>query len=1043
MRRASARAPDLYALGIVAYEALLGRRPFTASSVSALASMHCHDPVPSVGEGFAPAWDRFFARALAKDPDDRPATALELAATLRVAAGIGSAPEDLPRLDEGIRDAWLAEAPQNLAEGVAGLDSARNVHQARDAARDLFRGLVRYLVAIALAARAQVRSEHDDPAVRELLRALRGRELDEDERIKLLRLLVRPFADRRGAYPVPELVDFVGRGGDGERDAIDAMLQLRPSTDHVGSEDVVRSQLVQFIPALAKVMRAAAFVLEYPLVIPRDHVPERWMGMRRQRRTIAFVKATDLVDDQALLLDRDGRRALVMSPARPGDRADRRHRARVVHLRRPRSPRRAHDRRARRYGTTTPPSRDWFAERVLRGSPARAEKREDDRPRTSASRRSRPPTPIASSAASTRSTPSSIACAGKRYSSSSSPSGAGKSSFVHAGVMPGLPTDWRAITMRPGMAPLTALAARLAAAHVSTADLRPILESAPAAAASIVAHAAGTGAIVIVVDQLEELFTLCPNADERDKFAAVLAHLSASAEGSTRVICTVRDDFLMHVESLAPLRAALSSALFLIGNPSRDVLIARSSAARRIGYELSDGDLAAEMVDVVADRPGALALLSFTASRLWELRDRRFKQLTRKAYEAMGGVAGALGQHAESTFLSFVADEQRVAREAFRYLVTADMTRAVLMADELRQRLASPRSDAVIAKLVDARLLAVVEGETHSHIEIIHEALIAAWPRLQQWTREDSADSRSRDEIRTAAKQWADRGRPRELLWRGGVLAELTRWRAHVQLTELESAFADASRADAARGTRIRRIIAAVAIAITAVFVAMLLRANSHATQAQSHAEDLLRESTFDQGRLRMLAGDKLGALPFLAQAYRMGETGAGNRLMIEEALRPTRARLLTLEGHTDRLWQVIYSPDGKLLATASGDGTASVWDAETGAMIGEIRLNGAALAIAFSSDSKLLAVGGRDAGVRIWDVVQRQVTMTLPVDGLVTDVAFSPDRTQLVAAGQGVLTSWRLADHTPRDLSTTPGGVNIAFRRTGHGSWRGTSTAR
>ncbi|MCX5741054.1 MAG: hypothetical protein NT062_00990, partial [Proteobacteria bacterium] len=440
---------DLYALGIVAYEALLGRRPFIASTITAFAHMHCHEPVPLVGPGFSSAFDRFFARALAKDPDDRPATALELAATLRVAAGIGSAPEDLPRLDEGIRDAWLAEAPQNLAEGIAELDGARNVHQARDAARDLFRGLIRYLIALALAARAQVRGDRDDPSVRELLRALRQRELDEEERIKLLRLLVRPFATRRGAYPIPELVDLVGLAGD-PRDVIEAMLQLRPSTDHVGAEDVVRSQLVQFIPSLAKVLRASAFVLDYAVVVPREGNAERWMGMRRQRRTLAFVREV-LVADQAVLLDRDGRRALVLWP--------------LIQVTAPTAGTEREsfvfDGRGRLGArlTATPTSFehhdplvwDWFAEHVLGEVEGETERREDDRP---------PYLGLASFAASDadrfvgrereidtfinrlRKQPLQVVVG---------PSGAGKSSFVHAGVVPGLPTGWRTITLRPGM----------------------------------------------------------------------------------------------------------------------------------------------------------------------------------------------------------------------------------------------------------------------------------------------------------------------------------------------------------------------------------------------------------------------------------------------------------------------------------------------------------------------------------------------------------------------------------------------------------------
>ncbi|MCX5746915.1 MAG: WD40 repeat domain-containing protein, partial [Proteobacteria bacterium] len=582
------------------------------------------------------------------------------------------------------------------------------------------------------------------------------------------------------------------------------------------------------------------------------------------------------------------------------------------------------------------------------------------------------------------------------------------------------------------MTPLTALALRLSAAGVSTQDLRPLLESAPAAAATLVAHAAGDGVIVVVVDQLEELFTLCASAEERERFATVLAHLAASADGTTRVICTVRDDFLMHVESLAPLRASLSAALFLIGNPSRDDLVRTIvEPARRIGYELSDPELAGEMVDVVADRPGALALLSFTASRLWELRDRRFHQLTRKAYEGMGGVAGALGQHAETTFLSLIADEQRVAREAFRHLVTADKTRAVLFQDELRQRLASPRSDAVIAKLVDARLLAVIEGETRSQIEIIHEALIGAWPRLQQWTREDTADSRSREQIRAAAKQWADRDRPRELLWRGDLLRELARWRTHVTLTDLEAEFADASRAEGARGTNIRRALVAFAIVVTAVFLVVLARANAHAQHAQAAAEALLRDSTFDQGRLRMLQGDKLGALPFLAQAYKMGETGAANRLMIEEAVRPTRARVGVLEG-TDKLWQIAYSPDGTRLATASLDGPARIWDATSGAQLAVITLDGAAQAVAFSPDGRRLAIGGRDASVRIWDVAAGRQLAALPVAARVTQVTFSPDGSQLLAAGDNSVVVWTAAGVRQRELTGFEGGVGAAFAADG-----------
>src|SRR6185295_11778479 len=172
---------DLYALGVVAYEALTGRRPFVAATLTEYVDLHCFAEVPPLGEGFSPALDRMFQRALAKRPEDRWGSALELAAALRAASGLGSGTADLPKLDETTRDAWLADAPQPLAESIAALDGARNAHQARDAAQELVRNLVRYLLALAVATHAQVREDRGDPALLELVRTMRRRDLREEE----------------------------------------------------------------------------------------------------------------------------------------------------------------------------------------------------------------------------------------------------------------------------------------------------------------------------------------------------------------------------------------------------------------------------------------------------------------------------------------------------------------------------------------------------------------------------------------------------------------------------------------------------------------------------------------------------------------------------------------------------------------------------------------------------------------------------------------------------------------------------------------------
>jgi len=297
---------DLYALAVVAYEALTGRRPFDDLAVADRGELRCRGKVPPLGPGFPPALDRMFARALAERPEDRWHTALELAAALRAASGLGTGGADLPRIEAGVRDAWLADAPQPLAELVAVLDSARNAHQAHIASHELVRNLVRYLLAVALALRAQTRGGQDDPALLELVRALDRRELSTEERVRLLRLLVRPLTGRASTHSIPELIELVTPGPDGT-DGLDPLLALHSSNDHAGAEDAVRARLGRQLPELTRLLQKTAFVLDYTLVVPRHQAAERWAGLRRPHRLPATVTGGELVDDHPMLLDRNGR----------------------------------------------------------------------------------------------------------------------------------------------------------------------------------------------------------------------------------------------------------------------------------------------------------------------------------------------------------------------------------------------------------------------------------------------------------------------------------------------------------------------------------------------------------------------------------------------------------------------------------------------------------------------------------------------------------------------------------------------------------------
>jgi len=336
----------------------------------------------------------------------------------------------------------------------------------------------------------------------------------------------------------------------------------------------------------------------------------------------------------------------------------------------------------------------------------------------------------------------------------------------------------------------------------------------PAEAAARLSESLAPGeTLVLIVDQFEELVTLCADVEERYRFSNVLDAFSRTAGGRIRIVLTLRDDFLIQIQQLPAFRGRLSSTLQLLGTPAaEDLLRVVIEPAKRVGYSFDDSLLPRKMVDAVAQYPGALALLSFTAAQLWALRDRQLRLMRGKTYEALGGVGGALAHHAETTLTQLPETDHSLVREAFRQLVTSQGTRSTLSRKELLEVLGGgDGARAVVNTLVNARLLVASEtGDRDDRIEIIHEALIVMWPRLVGWLREDAETARLRDALRASARQWHERNRPVGLLWRAEALAEYTLWRRRFRglLTETEQSFAEASVRDEARSSTIRRGLA-------------------------------------------------------------------------------------------------------------------------------------------------------------------------------------------------------------------------------------------
>ena len=258
--------------------------------------------------------------------------------------------------------------------------------------------------------------------------------------------------------------------------------------------------------------------------------------------------------------------------------------------------------------------------------------------------------------------------------------------------------------------------------------------------------------------------------------------------------------------------AELSQGLFFLPTPGtaglRDALV---QPAEMANYRFESPEIVEDMIRHLESTPGALPLLQFAATKLWESRDAARKMLTSAAYESIGGIAGALASHADSVLAKMPQNSQALARAILLRLVTPEHTRAIVGIQELRE-LAKDQNEAqrLVDELVQARLLVVQTGTGAggATIEIVHESLIQSWPTLRRWLEETSEDSAFLEQLRNAAKQWQMKGQATDLLWRGELVEELKRFqrRFRGELPATQVAFMESTIALEGRAGRRKKV---------------------------------------------------------------------------------------------------------------------------------------------------------------------------------------------------------------------------------------------
>ncbi|MFE7897374.1 hypothetical protein ACFU3E_07525 [Streptomyces sp. NPDC057424] len=552
-------------------------------------------------------------------------------------------------------------------------------------------------------------------------------------------------------------------------------------------------------------------------------------------------------------------------------------------------------------------------------------------------------------------------------------SGSGKSSLLRAGLIPRL----REEIARRG---------RSATLRVLTPGPRPAETY-----GHLLTPADGEPESWVIVDQFEEVFTLCRDKAERGRFINLL--LAARGEDSRlRVLIAVRADFYARCAEHRELADALHGAGLLVApmtaDELRDVVV---RPAQTVGL-IVERELTARIVEEVLDEPGGLPMLSHALLETW--RRRRGRMLTLAAYQAAGGVRGAIAATAEETYGQLSEAQRRVAQQLLLRMIEPGRdvpdTRRPLTGAELDEW-TDPDVRVVLERLVCARLLTVDEDGA----QLAHEALITCWPRLRDWIEENRGRLRHHRHLAEAARAWLEHDRDPGALYRGTQLARAEEGFADHErdcgLTVVEREFLtaalqarEAERLAAARRTRRSRLLVTALSAVLAVaLVAGLAAWQQHRDDEQRRTDAAARRIAEVADALRTT--DPHTAMLLGVAAWRVSPLPEARRALLGSLAQPeTDAFADPTPGGAPRRF---LADSGRTLLSVDGR-TWRTWDVSTHRRTASGRLPDGYVSAA-GPDARVLAVS-EDDGTRLWDTATGQWTGGTPLP-LSSIVSFGP----------------------------------------------------
>lgn len=609
-------------------------------------------------------------------------------------------------------------------------------------------------------------------------------------------------------------------------------------------------------------------------------------------------------------------------------------------------------------------------------------------------------------------------------------SGSGKSSLVRAGLLASLEQgvffdseQWLQLTLKPGEKPLQSLAVAINAhndldSRCDTSELIEKFRNEPSQLHYLgleSLHGDDKAYLLILVDQFEEVFSLCHDRENREAFLDNLLSAATDSTGRIIIILTMRADFYANCSAYPQLSRCLEHQQYLL-NPMDEAELREAIVfpARRMGCELESG-LVELIVKDVQEQPGTLPLLQYALMQLWEQRQSRTLRLV--DYQQFGGLAGALEQRANQIYAGFSTELQEKCQLVFRRLVQPGEgmvdTRRRSRLDEFEGDESAQR---IIRVLTDARLLTTQREGGVAFVEVSHEALIRSWSLLKDWIDDSREQLRLQHQISGAARDWDGHGREDSWLWTGARLLAAEEWLDSKQdANSVEECFVLSSvllkNTEEKRELRQKRRLKWFSVG-TAFFGILMLIVAYFATNKMIEAEDNQLSSNYNLAKvfeekarskiedlyknnekinhsktLEELAFYKALKSKLLKEAFLYTLDAQANKLPNGKPLGDSKllSELLVLGTEEflsrDELTRISYreigdiidvqvSPSGEYISVISSDGKVRLWDTVSGDMVSEINSqDGEIITLAFNSDNKIIFSGSEGGVVSAWNI--------------------------------------------------------------------------